>query len=51
MPDDLSGAPVDRSRIDLKEPHEVQYWADRFDVSKERLCEVLGLHNLTGERT
>jgi hypothetical protein len=41
MPDDLSGAPVDRSRIDLMEPHEVQYWADRFDVSKERFCEVV----------
>jgi hypothetical protein len=41
MPDDLSRAPADRSRIDLKEPHEVQYWADRFDVSKERLSEVV----------
>jgi hypothetical protein len=41
MPDDLSRARADRSRIDLKEPVEVQYWADRFDVSKERLSEVV----------
>src|SRR5262249_25245883 len=38
MPDDLtSGGPQDRSRISLLEPHEVQYWADKFNVSKERL--------------
>jgi hypothetical protein len=23
------------------EPHEVQYWADKFDVSKERLSEAV----------
>jgi hypothetical protein len=26
--------PADRSRISLLEPHEVQYWADKFGVSK-----------------
>ena len=41
MPDDLSRARADRSRIDLKEPDEVQYWADQFGVSKERLSEVV----------
>ena len=25
--------PADRSRISLLEPHEVQYWADKFGVS------------------
>jgi hypothetical protein len=42
MPDDLSrkGA-ADRSRISLLEPHEVQYWADKFNVSKERLSEAV----------
>jgi hypothetical protein len=42
MPDDLSKkGPADRSRINLSEPYEVQYWADKFDVSKERLSEVV----------
>jgi hypothetical protein len=33
--------PQDRSRISLLEPHEVQYWADKFGVSKERLSEAV----------
>src|SRR3984893_3265196 len=33
--------PADRSRISLLEPHEVQYWADKFGVSKERLSEAV----------
>jgi Protein of unknown function (DUF3606) len=42
MPDDLSRkGPADRTRINLKEPYEVQYWADKFDVSKERLSEAV----------
>ena len=42
MPDDLMNkGPQDRSRISLLEPHEVQYWADKFDVSKERLSEAV----------
>jgi Protein of unknown function (DUF3606) len=42
MPDDLTNkAPQDRSRISLLEPHEVQYWADKFNVSKERLSEAV----------
>ena len=42
MPDDLTNrGPQDRSRISLLEPHEVQYWADKFDVSKERLSEAV----------
>jgi Protein of unknown function (DUF3606) len=42
MADDLSKkGPADRSRINLLEPYEVQYWADKFDVSKERLSEAV----------
>jgi len=42
MPDELSKkGPADRSRISLLEPHEVQYWADKFNVSKERLSEAV----------
>jgi Protein of unknown function (DUF3606) len=42
MPDDLSNkGPADRSRISLLEPHEVQYWSDKFGVSKERLGEAI----------
>ena len=42
MPDDLTnrGQP-DRNRISLLEPHEVQFWADKFNVSKERLSEAV----------
>jgi hypothetical protein len=39
--DPKSRGPEDRSRINLSEPYEVQYWADKFDVSKERLGEVV----------
>lgn len=39
--DHLLRGPRDRSRISLLEPHEVQYWADKFDVSKERLSEAV----------
>jgi hypothetical protein len=42
MPDHLTNrGPQDRSRISLLEPHEVQYWADKFNVSKERLSEAV----------
>ena len=42
MPDDLTNrGQQDRSRISLLEPHEVQYWADKFNVSKERLSEAV----------
>jgi hypothetical protein len=42
MTDDLTNkGPQDRSRISLLEPHEVQYWADKFNVSKERLSEAV----------
>ena len=42
MPDDpTKRGPADSSRISLLEPHEVQYWADKFDVSKERLSEAV----------
>ena len=33
MPDDLTNS--------LLEPDEVQYWADKFNVSKERLSEAV----------
>jgi uncharacterized protein DUF3606 len=42
MPDDFTNkGPQDQSRISLLEPHEVQYWADKFNVSKERLSEAV----------
>jgi hypothetical protein len=42
LPDDLTNrGPQDRSRISLLEPHEVQYWANKFNVSKERLSEAV----------
>jgi hypothetical protein len=42
MSDDLDKrAPQDRARINLTEPYEVQYWADKLGVSKERLSEAV----------
>jgi hypothetical protein len=42
MADDLANeGPADQSRIRLLEPREVQYWADKFNVSKERLSEAV----------
>jgi hypothetical protein len=42
MPDDPTNkGPQDRTRISLLEPHEVQYWADKFNVSKGRLSEAV----------
>jgi len=38
MSDDKSQrAPQDSSRINMGEDYEVQYWTNRFSVSKERL--------------
>jgi hypothetical protein len=42
MPDNLGKrAPQDQSRISLKEPYEVQFWCDKFNVSKERLSDAV----------
>ena len=41
MPDLTAKIPLDRSHISLLEPEEVQYWADKFNVSKERLSEAV----------
>ena len=42
MPDDLlKKAQEGRSRISTTEPDQVQYWADKFGVSKERLLEAV----------
>jgi hypothetical protein len=42
MADDLSKrGPADKSKISLLELYEVQYWADTYGVSKERLSEVV----------
>lgn len=38
MSDDKTNrAPQDASRINLSEDYEVQYWTNRFGVSKDRL--------------
>jgi hypothetical protein len=42
MPDNpAKRAPEDQSRINLSEPYEVQFWTDKFNVSKERLSEAV----------
>lgn len=42
MADDKTArGPQDSSRIALGEDYEVQYWTNRFNVSKERLEEAV----------
>ncbi len=42
MSDDKSQrGPQDASRINMHEDYEVQYWTNRFSVSKERLQAVV----------
>ena len=42
MPDDLKQAGAqDRTRINIDEPYEVRYWAQRFDVSEEALRQAV----------
>jgi hypothetical protein len=33
--------PVEHSHINIGDPDEVQYWSDKFGVSKERLTETV----------
>ena len=42
MTDNLAKkGPPDASRINLSEPYEVEYWANKLSVSKERLSEAV----------
>jgi hypothetical protein len=42
MPDDKSekGEP-DRSRVNIHEPYEVEYWKQKFGVSKQQLKDAV----------
>ncbi|MBF0695591.1 MAG: DUF3606 domain-containing protein [Flavobacterium sp.] len=33
--------PQDRSRINTSEDYELQYWSEKFGISRERLIEAL----------
>jgi Protein of unknown function (DUF3606) len=41
MIDDGKRGPADRSRVNLDQDHEVQYWAEQFGVSRERLIRAV----------
>jgi 3-oxoacyl-[acyl-carrier-protein] synthase III len=42
MPDDiLNRGEPDRSKINMSEDYEVQYWAKHLGVSKEKLAQVV----------
>ena len=41
MPDDLRRKALPNGRGQFSEPFEVQSWADKFGVSKERLSETV----------
>jgi Protein of unknown function (DUF3606) len=42
MPDDLTKKrPQDSSKVNINEPYEVNYWTDRFKISKAKLIEAV----------
>jgi hypothetical protein len=42
MPDNLKRrSGLDRTRIDIGQEHEVRYWTDAFNVSREQLVEAV----------
>jgi len=42
MPDDRRRrGPQDRSRINMGEDYEVEYWTKTFGISKDRLAEIV----------
>jgi hypothetical protein len=42
MPDDLTKKrPEDSSKVNINEPYEVNYWTDRFKISKAKLIEAV----------
>ena len=42
MADDLKNRGAqDRTRVNIHEDHEVRYWTEKWDVSKEQLAEAV----------
>jgi hypothetical protein len=42
MPDDLEKrGPADRARIKVNEDHEVLYWSEEFEITPERLRDLV----------
>jgi len=42
MADDLSNrGPVDRSRVNVNEPHEIAWWTQKFGVSEQALRDAV----------
>lgn len=41
MDDKSKRGPADRSRVNIHEPYELEYWATAFGVSRERLKQLV----------
>lgn len=42
MADDLSNrGPADRSRVNVNEPHEIEWWTKKFGVSEQQLRDAV----------
>lgn len=47
MPDDKSKrGPADRSRINVNEPYELEYWTKELGVSATKLKELVAKHGV-----
>jgi len=50
MSDDKTNrGPADRSRINLEEPYEVEYWSKKFGISPERLRQAVASYGVSAD--
>ena len=50
MPDDKTKrGPADRSRINVNEPYELDYWSKEFDLTPEQLRQLVAKHGTSVE--
>ena len=51
MSDDKTNrGPQDRSRINVHEPYELEYWTKEFGVSAERLKQLVATHGVSADK-
>jgi len=50
MSDDKNNrGPQDRSRINVNEPYEVEYWSKAFNISPDRLRQLVQQHGVSAD--
>jgi hypothetical protein len=48
MPDNLEKKiPLDKSRVNLSQRHEIDYWCKEFNISENKLKELVKLHGIS----